>query len=181
MPSLQSRSSLADDLGDPHWSDDLWLRLGKFLFGHLRCHQEILLVVLTVTDVPRVGFEWFAQSQQKSTLRLAISSIDLSQKWWQNNYISEKPATLCLGFCHQLQNVAARANGRGDFSLCMFRAILRLGSHYFHAPVTWPTEVQGESHNTSHTMPQVVFVTFLKQEKKGRNKTHFPALALTLI
>ena len=91
----------------------LWFRLGKFLFGHLRCHQKILFVVLTVTDVPRVGFELFA----KSTLRLVISSIDLSQKWWRNN--CTRRATLCFGFCHPIlnfQNAAARANGPGDLA-----------------------------------------------------------------
>ena len=91
----------------------LWFRLGKFLFGHLRCHQEILFIVLTVTDVPRVWFQLFA----KLTLRLAISSIDLSQKWWRNN--CTRGATLCLGFCHPIlnfQNAAAQVNGPGDLA-----------------------------------------------------------------
>ena len=87
----------------------LWFRLGKFLFGHLRCHQEILLIVLTVTDVPRVEFEGFTQSQQKSMLVLAISIIGLSQKRWLNNYTRER----ALDF----QNAAAQANGPGEFSL----------------------------------------------------------------
>ena len=87
----------------------LWFRLGKFLFGHLRCHQEILLVVLTVTDVLRVRFEGFTQSQQKSMLGLAISSINLSQKRWWNNCTREG----ALDF----QNAAAWVNGPGEFSL----------------------------------------------------------------
>ena len=59
----------------------------------MRRHQEILFVVLTVTDVPWVGFEWFAQSQQKLTLRLAISSIDLSQIAKQLNDLRERVRT----------------------------------------------------------------------------------------
>ena len=63
--STTTETTQTDDLGPtPPTIWWLWFRLGKFLFSHFRYHQEILFVVLTVTDVPRVGFEWFAQSQQ---------------------------------------------------------------------------------------------------------------------
>ena len=57
-------------------------------------------------------------------------------------------------------------------------------SHHFMSPVTWPRcRVKATLRRTYTTLPQVAsqgVCHFLKQEIKGRNNTHFLALALTL-